>query len=210
MLPSPRRRRPGRTSPRRRVSGPFRLSLIGTPYLSGRGGRTGRRGTFTGQCCQPLCAGDPASHPAGPRAVTEFRRERIPFRGFRRSRSLAFQRDRNAMPPAPSSPGPSVAACCQTTLARSSRKRVRVRISGPARTRPGRIRLHQDSSHENRTVYRLSRQHLRLTRLPTPSRLPTCSTRKRPVIPAQAGIQGARQIVNTFVDSRLRGNDVRP
>ena len=46
MLPSPRRRRPGRTSPRRRVSAPFRLCLIGPPYPSGREGRTGTTWDF--------------------------------------------------------------------------------------------------------------------------------------------------------------------
>ena len=39
----------------------------------------GRSRTFTGQCCQPFCPGDPTSHSDGPRVVTKYRhaKERI-------------------------------------------------------------------------------------------------------------------------------------
>ena len=73
-LLSPKRSRPEGTSPHRRIRSLFRQSLINTHYPGGRVGRPGRRGTFTGQYCQPLCTGDATKHPAGPRVVTECRR----------------------------------------------------------------------------------------------------------------------------------------
>ena len=88
-LPSPSRRRPGGTSAFRRFHRPFRLSLIGRHYRPGHVGRDGRRGTFTGQCCQPLCAGDAARHLSDPSIITVLRSRKIPFRGFSSSRSLA-------------------------------------------------------------------------------------------------------------------------
>lgn len=120
--------------------------------LTGRKGRTGRRGTFTGQCCQPLCAGGPTRHLHGPQAVTESRPAGVPSQGFVKFRRLAHRVGRIVTPPAPSSPGPFAAAGCPATLAAYPSKRVRVRISGPARTRPGRIRFHQTSTFKNRTV----------------------------------------------------------
>ena len=83
-LPSPRRRHPGGASSRRRVHSPFRLSLIDSRYPSGRVGRAGRRGTFTGQCCQPLCAGDATKHLSGPCVVPEYRRHGASLPGLHR------------------------------------------------------------------------------------------------------------------------------
>jgi len=88
-LPSPRRRGPGGTSAFRRVDLSFRLSLIGRRYRPGRVGRVGRRGTFTGQCRQPLCAGDIAKHLSGPPTLTVSGPRENPFQGFSSRRSLA-------------------------------------------------------------------------------------------------------------------------
>jgi hypothetical protein len=81
-LPSPKRSCPRGSPSHRRVPMPFRLSLIDLRYPSGPEGRAGRRGTFTGQCCQPLCAGDATSHLMGPSAVTESRRLRESLPGL--------------------------------------------------------------------------------------------------------------------------------
>ena len=45
----------------------------------GRSRRSGRSRTFTGQCCQPFCPGDPSNHSDGSRVVTKYRhaKERI-------------------------------------------------------------------------------------------------------------------------------------
>lgn len=141
-LPSLRWSGPGGTLPHRRIHSPFRLSLIGSRYPFGRVGREGRRGTFTGQCCQPLCAGDATKHLNGPGAVTESRHLGIPFQGFSKFRNLASRSGRNVTPPALSSLGPFDAARCQATLATYPPVGVRVRISKQARTRSGRIRFH--------------------------------------------------------------------
>ena len=55
-----------------RIRRSFRQRLIDWRYRreSPRGGRSR---TFTGQCCQPFCPGDPTSHFAGPRTVTKSR-----------------------------------------------------------------------------------------------------------------------------------------
>ena len=60
---------------------------------------------------------------------------------FRRLGSLAPTRGRNVAPPVLSLPGPSVTARCRSALAAYLFvRKVRARISGQARTRPGRIR----------------------------------------------------------------------
>jgi hypothetical protein len=151
-LPSPKPRCPGGTSPHRRIHGSFRLGLINACYPSGRVGRAGRRGTFTGQCCQPLCAGDATKHLSDPWVVTEFRRHGTSCQSFIRSRGLAYRSGRIVTPPALSSPGPFAATRCRATLASYPLRllgtakpcliafgEVRVRISEQARTRPGRI-----------------------------------------------------------------------
>ena len=70
-LPSQERGCPRGTASHRRVHELFRQSLISWRYPPDRVGRARRRGTFTGQCCQPFCPGDPARHPDGPSQVTE-------------------------------------------------------------------------------------------------------------------------------------------
>lgn len=61
---------------------------------------------------------------------------------FHRLGSLAPTRSRNVTPPVLSLPGPSVTARCRPALAAYLfARRVRARISGRARTRPGRIRF---------------------------------------------------------------------
>jgi hypothetical protein len=88
-LPSPRRCCPGGTATLRRLHLPFRLSLIDRRYRPGHKGRVGRRGTFTGQCCQPLCAGDIAKHLCDPPTITVLRSRKNPFQGFSNLRNLA-------------------------------------------------------------------------------------------------------------------------
>jgi hypothetical protein len=73
----------------RRVDESFRTSLIDSRYRPGREGRDRRRGTFTGQGCQPLCAGDATKHLSDPSVVTESRQRKNPFRSFSSLRSLA-------------------------------------------------------------------------------------------------------------------------
>ena len=87
---------------------------------------------------------------------------------FGRLRSVAHRRGRNVTPPELSLPGPSVTVRCRPTLAAYlSARRVRARISGRARPRPGRIRsLGVGRPHR----LRLSRPHLRLTPNPTRKR----------------------------------------
>ena len=128
-----------------RISRPFRRRLIGWPYrfaLLPEGSRLHcrRSRTFTGQCCQPFCSGDATSHSDGPRVVTKCRhvRERIVSQGFIRFRSLAHHPSRNATPPELSSPGPSVADCYRSTLARKLHE-LWVKIFVPAWTRTSRI-----------------------------------------------------------------------
>ena len=54
---------------------PHPLAVSAEPYQHALPKRPrGSPGTFTGQCCQPLCTGDATKHPAGPRVVTECRR----------------------------------------------------------------------------------------------------------------------------------------
>ena len=61
----------------------------------------------------------------------------------------------------------------QPTLARTPPLKVRVRVSEPTRTSPGRIGFHKSSFRpKSHRFYRPSRQHLRLTRLPPPYRHP--------------------------------------
>jgi len=68
MLPSLKQRLVGGRRWHRRVAGPFRNA-----YGSGLLGRPRRRGTFTGQCGQPLCPGDATSHRVGPQPGTVVR-----------------------------------------------------------------------------------------------------------------------------------------
>lgn len=145
-------RRSGGTFMHRRVNGPFRTSLIDPPHHPGHEGRDGRRRTFTGQCCQPLCRGDTTRHLSGPTAVTEVRQSENPSGASAVFGAWLSAPGRNVIPPPPFSPGPSATPRCRAALASylsaSSTfrlhwpSRVRVRISGQARTRPGRIRFH--------------------------------------------------------------------
>jgi hypothetical protein len=126
--------------PYRRVARPFRVAYrSGLPWWN-----QGRRGTFTGQCGQPLCPGETTTHPDGPqRPTVACAAERSSWtpRCFSRLGSLALRRGRNVAPPELSLPGPFVAAHCWPTLAAyPSVRRVRARISARARPRTGRIR----------------------------------------------------------------------
>ena len=57
-----------------RVRRSFRHGLIDWRYRSTpRRMGSGRSRTFTGQCCQPFCPGDPTKHPDGPSVVTKCR-----------------------------------------------------------------------------------------------------------------------------------------
>ena len=76
-----------------RIRRSFRLGLIDWRYHRVAKGRcSGRSRTFTGQCCQPFCPGDPASHPDGPRAVTKYRhaKERIRLLRLHQTRELGL------------------------------------------------------------------------------------------------------------------------
>ncbi len=53
----------------------FRRRLIDWRYRLQPRPLRGRSRTFTGQCCQPFCPGDPTSHSDGPRVVPKYRRE---------------------------------------------------------------------------------------------------------------------------------------
>jgi hypothetical protein len=129
----------------------------------------GRSRTLTGQCRWPLCPGDSTNHSDGLPFVTKYRRQRgglIP-QGFRGLRSLAHHPSRNVTPPRLSSPGPFVVVRYLATLAAYPGKcQVRVKISGRAWTRSGRIRFHQFSFLLKSHRLRLSQQHLRFTRSP--------------------------------------------
>ena len=95
-----------------------------------------------------MCPGDSTSHSDGLYVVTKHRRQRrgLISQGFRRLGSLAPHPSRNVTPPGLSSPGPSVVVRYLPTLAAYPGScRVRVKISGRAWTRPGRIRPHQFS-----------------------------------------------------------------
>lgn len=150
----------------RRVSESFRTSLIDSrdrpgPRSFADGGRDRRRGTFTGQGCQPLCAGDATKHLSDPSVLTESGPRKNPFQSFSSLRNLAHhsrpKRDpsrtiltwhlrRHSLP--------SDASFIPLHLFDPPigkphwSKRVRVRISEQARTRPGRIRLHPDCSFQ--------------------------------------------------------------
>ena len=62
-----------------RIRRSFRLRLIDWRYHRWPEPHGGRSRTFTGQCCQPFCPGDPTSHSDGSRVVTKYRhvKERI-------------------------------------------------------------------------------------------------------------------------------------
>jgi hypothetical protein len=69
----PKSSHPGRSATIRRVSHSFRF-LIGWRYWPDHVGRVRRRGTFTGQCHQPLYSSETARHPHGPSVITGHRR----------------------------------------------------------------------------------------------------------------------------------------
>ena len=154
-LPSPRRGRPGGPPSSAAWTSRFGQGLIDSRYRLGREGRDRRRGTFTGQGCQPLCAGDATRHLSDPSVLTELGQRKIPFQSFSSVRSLAHhsrpKRDpsrtiltwhlRHRSLPSGASFIPLrlfVAPIGETHWT----WRVWVRISEQARTRPGRIRLH--------------------------------------------------------------------
>ena len=62
-----------------RIRRAFRHGLIVWRYRRRQEPCGGRSRTFTGQCCQPFCPGDPTKHSDGPRVVTKYRhvKERI-------------------------------------------------------------------------------------------------------------------------------------
>ncbi len=102
-------------SPLHRIDRTFRPRLIAWPIPAFRE----RRGTFIGQCCRPLCSGDTANHPDGPRVVTEYRLAKgrsIPW-GFSWLGSVARHPGRNATPPELTPPGPFVTRHCFRALA---------------------------------------------------------------------------------------------
>jgi hypothetical protein len=102
--------------PHRRVARPFRLAYgSGLPWCC-----QGRRGTFTGQCGQPLCPGEITKHPDGPQRPTvacAAEESRWTPACFSRLRSLAHRRGRNVTPPELSLPGPFVSVHCWAPLA---------------------------------------------------------------------------------------------
>jgi len=76
-----------------RIRRSFRLGLIDWRYRrEAEGRRCGRSRTFTGQCCQPFCPGDPTNHSDGPRVVTKYRhaRERIKLLRLQQVRELGL------------------------------------------------------------------------------------------------------------------------
>jgi hypothetical protein len=82
----------------------------------------GRRGTFTGQCGQPLYPGEITSHLVGPQRGTVVPRcegkRTVPLpRGFGRLGSVAYRPGRNVTPPELLLPGPSVSDRCRPLLA---------------------------------------------------------------------------------------------
>ena len=154
-LPSPRHRRPGGPPCSAALSSRFGQGLISSRYRPGREGRDRRRGTFTGQGCQPLCAGDATRHLSDPSVVTESRQRKNPFQSFSSVRSLAHhsrpKRDpsrtiltwhlRRHSLPSDASFIPLRLFGLPIGIPHWT-WRVRARISEQARTRPGRIRLH--------------------------------------------------------------------
>ncbi len=120
----------------------------------------GRSGTFIGQCCQPLCSGDPARHLDGPTVVPEYRQsgelDRLP--GLQQAPELgppsrpkrdtsqtifAWPLHRHRLPGDPGCIPPSTPSVrLWTSIAIDG---VRAKISRRARTRPGRIKFHATS-----------------------------------------------------------------
>lgn len=133
----------------------------------------GRGRTFTGQCCRPLCPGDPTSHPDGPRRITKLPsvRGRISPSRLRQAREIGppSEPKRDASRtiftwPLRRRSLPSDAGC----VPRQSR--VRVKTSERAWTRSGRIRFRRTSFLTKPHRLRLGQQHLRLTPSPTRQR----------------------------------------
>ena len=115
------------------------LPLTGEPEC-------GRSGTFTGQCCQPFCPGDPASHVDGPPSEPSYRSLR------RMIDPPGLQAARDPGPPSPPKRDASRTVSTWPLRHRSlprdagcipRRGRVRVKISERVWSRPGRIRLHR-------------------------------------------------------------------
>lgn len=129
---------------------PFRLGLIDWRYrlAEAEAAACGRSRTFTGQCCQPFCPGDPTSHSDGPHVVTKYRRMGggISPSGLPQARGIG----------PPSEPKRDASRTIFTwPLRRRSlppdagcvprQGRVRVKISERAWTRSGRIGFHRNS-----------------------------------------------------------------
>ena len=115
------------------------LPLTGEPEC-------GRSGTFTGQCCQPFCPGDSASHVDGPPSEPSYRSLR------RLIVPPGLQAARDPGPPSPPKRDASRTVSTWPLRHRSlprdagcipRRGRVRVKISERVWSRPGRIRLHR-------------------------------------------------------------------
>ena len=127
------------------VSAPSRRSAVSAlpygPSLPAGQSQAGRRGTFTGQSCLPLCPGETANHLPTASRITACPDLR-PVRGqrFSRMRSLASSTGRIAIPPELACPGPSVTARCRTGAGCIPRFReFETRL--PYRRGPARVRL---------------------------------------------------------------------
>jgi len=138
-----------------RMSRPFRRRLIGWLYrfaLLPEGSRLHcrRSRTFTGQCCQPFCPGDPTSHSDGPRVVTKYRhaKERIKLLRLHQARELGLPSEPNRDTPRTIFTWPLRRRSLPPDAGCVPSNEVRVKISGPAWTCPGRIRFHRISFHD--------------------------------------------------------------
>jgi hypothetical protein len=134
-----------------------RATISAYPYRSPLP-QAGRRGTFTGQCCLPLCPGETASHLRVAERITAFP---VPRTGsqtdptLQPNEELGAARRPNRDSSRTRSPWPLRHRSLRTDtgcLPRSTR--VRGDRSEQARTRPGRIRTFEKlSSHRVLTVY---------------------------------------------------------
>ena len=174
--------------PHRRVARPFRVAYrSGLPWWC-----QGRRGTFTGQCGQPLCPGETTSHPDGPQRPTVPRAaERI--RGISPMLPQAWELGTPSRPkrdpsrtilawPLRHRPLPDDAGCVPL---RGEFEQGFPHGYGPARV--GLDRSVWDRSHR----LRLSQPHLRLT--PSPKR-----QRRKPTSLPHTSLKRQRRTTRSF------------
>jgi len=104
----------------RRIRHLFRC-LIRWSYRLGHVGQDGRRGTFTGQCCQPLCSSETVTHLQEPSAITaspQIKSQHPAQRAIHRPQDFGQVTEPRpscrptSIPLEPSSPGPSAATHC--------------------------------------------------------------------------------------------------